>query len=131
MRPPLGVGNKWGDLWPRALMGDGTHNDENPKNCNSSNFILLLISTQNICWNHRSPLMQGRRSKEKPKCYYQRQLFILSEHTDGLSPAKSLCQIDAPYSAPLFTRIFKSILNPAYDRTIPFCFIPDTILLPL
>ena len=63
--------------------------------------------------------------------YYQWQLFILSEHTDGLSPAKSLCQIDAPYSAPLFTRIFKSILNPAYDRTIPFRFIPDTILLPL
>ena len=75
--------------------------------------------------------MQGRRSKEKPKCYYQRQLFILSEHTDGLSPAKSLCQIDAPNSAPLFTHIFKSILNPGYDRTTPFRFIPDTIPMPL
>ena len=75
--------------------------------------------------------MYEAEPKQRPKGYYQRQLFILPEHTDGPGPAKSLCQIDAPHSAPLFTRIFKSILNPGYDRTIPFRFIPDTILLPL
>ena len=69
------------------------------------------------------------QTEPKSERFYQSQLFILSEHTDGPTLAKSLCQIDAPHSPPLFTRIFKSILNPGYDRTIPFRFIPDTILL--
>ena len=39
VKPPLGVGNKWGDLWPRALMGDTTHNGQSPKICNFSKRI--------------------------------------------------------------------------------------------
>ena len=43
VKPPLGVGNKWGDLWPRALMGDTTHNGQSPKICNFSKHILCLF----------------------------------------------------------------------------------------
>ena len=43
VKPPLGVGNKWGDLWPRALMGDTTHNGQSPKICNFSKRILCLF----------------------------------------------------------------------------------------